>query len=179
MSTAALHLDKFPRSLCWSPAGSSIDHPYEQIIKSKLQKIQLPTAKLSPSRPPALLSALHGRRAHTLPPHRRHSNPHSASRTAPILLSRFPPLEGFARRPQAQAARHQCGRHPKPFTKADIAKGCPSLHILRPAAIRGNLSRQLCAGWWARPAKVRTPRCRLEHEKQVSSILMAISFGTS
>jgi hypothetical protein len=45
MSTAALHLDKFPRSLCWSPAGPSIAHPYEQIIKSKMQKIQLPNSK--------------------------------------------------------------------------------------------------------------------------------------
>ena len=45
MSTAALHLDKFARSLCWSPTGSSIAHPYEQIIKSKLQKIQLPNSK--------------------------------------------------------------------------------------------------------------------------------------
>ena len=62
-----------------------------------------------------------GRRAHTLPPHRRRSNPHSASRTAPILLPRFPPLEAFGRWPPAQAARHQCGRHPKPFTNADIA----------------------------------------------------------
>lgn len=42
MSAAAPHLDKFARALCWSPAGSSIAHPYPQIIKSKLQKIQLP-----------------------------------------------------------------------------------------------------------------------------------------
>ena len=34
-------------------------------------------------------------------------NPHSASRTAPILLPRFPPLEVFGRQPPAQVARRQ------------------------------------------------------------------------
>ena len=45
MSTVALQLDKFARSLCWSPAGSSSAHPYKKIIKSKLQKIQPPNSK--------------------------------------------------------------------------------------------------------------------------------------
>ena len=45
MSAAAPHLHRFARSLCWSPPGSSIAHPYAQIIKSKLQKIQPPNSK--------------------------------------------------------------------------------------------------------------------------------------
>jgi hypothetical protein len=45
MSASTPHVDKFARSLCWSPAGSSIARPHAQTIKSKLQKIQPPKSK--------------------------------------------------------------------------------------------------------------------------------------
>jgi hypothetical protein len=53
------------------------------------------------------------------------SNPHSARGALAALPyppnPRFPPLEVFVRRPPECAARFVSGRHPKTFTKTDVA----------------------------------------------------------
>src|SRR5258708_6548915 len=52
-------------------------------------------------------------------PHSRHSNPHSARRTTPCHLPRFPPSEVFVRRPPECAAPLVSGQHPKTFTTCE------------------------------------------------------------
>ena len=88
MSTAALHLDKFARSLCWSPTGSSIADPHEQIIKSKLQKIQLPNSKA-----PTVATASVAQRSPRPP------RPIRCRRTggAQIPIAQAVPLQSFSR----------------------------------------------------------------------------------
>jgi hypothetical protein len=63
------------------------------------------------------------------PLHLPRPNPHSARGTTACHFPRFPSLEAFGRRPQASvvAATSVTGRHPKPFTRADISR-CTNRH---------------------------------------------------
>jgi hypothetical protein len=69
-------------------------------------------------------------------PHRRRSNPHRARCTIASHFPRFRPLEGFVRRPPECLAPSVRGRHPKPFTKADICSAANSAKI--PPLVGGN-----------------------------------------
>ena len=59
-------------------------------------------------------------------------NPHS-KRDIPDASTppRFPPLEAFGRRPSAASQPSRQGRHPKPFTRADIGSKPGRGHSLR------------------------------------------------
>jgi hypothetical protein len=87
--------------------------PLAHILKQpsrKRKKSSCLTSTIGLSRSQASLSALLGHGANTLPPHRRPSNLHSASRTAPNPAPAVSSLAGFrtpaasARRPSSLAA---------------------------------------------------------------------------
>src|SRR6185437_3162683 len=55
----------------------------------------------------------------------RHPNPIAPDARPYVSQSRFPPLEAFGRRPTNTRRRPSSGRHPKPFTEADLGVlGC-------------------------------------------------------